>query len=40
MSNRPAFAPLTRRRGRRALLGAGIAVIVAGGWRGGGGAVG
>lgn len=31
MSNRPAFAPLTRRRGRRALLGAGIAVIVAGG---------
>ena len=30
MSNRPAFAPLTRRRGRRALLGAGIAAVVAG----------
>ena len=31
MSNRPAFAPLTRRRARRALLGAGIVVVVAGG---------
>ena len=31
MSDRPAFALLTRRRGRRALLGAGILVVVAGG---------
>ena len=30
MSKRPAFAPLTRRRGRRVLLGAGIAAVVAG----------
>ena len=31
MNDRPTRAPLTRRRGRRALLGAGIVVVVAGG---------